>query len=99
MTITKKTIAATFTAVLIGSLTITPASAAVPTYGWSEISFVTHEGSAASSSTQIGHTSGEFNRNDLSAITHKAVPLGVKSMAKATFNGYSRNDITAITHN
>lgn len=99
MTITKKTIAATFTAVLIGSLSINPASAAVPTYGWSEVSFVTHGGSAASSSTQIGHISGEFNRNDLSAITHKSVPVGVKPLAKASFNGYSRNDITAITHN
>lgn len=99
MTITKNTIAATFAAVLIGSLTINSASAAVPTYGRSEISFVTHEGSAASSSTQIGHISGEFNRNDLSAITHKSVPEGVKPMTKVSFNGYSRNDITAITHN
>ncbi len=99
MTITKKTIATTFAAVLIGSLTISSASAAVSTYAWSGISSVTHEGSAASSLTQIGHVSGEFSRNDLSAITHKSVPVGMKPMAKASFNGYSRNDITAVTHN
>ena len=99
MTFTKNTIAATFAAVVIGGLTINSASAAVPAYGWSGISSVTHEGSAPSGITQIGHISGEFSRNDISTITHKSVPVGVKSMAKASLNGYSRNDITAITHN
>ena len=99
MTFTKNAIAATLAAVSIGGLTSIPASAAVPMYGWSEISSVTHKGSAPGNITQIGHVSAEFGRNDISAITHKAVPVGVKSLTRVSFNGYSRNDITAITHN
>ena len=99
MTFTKNAIAATLAAVSIGGLTSIPASAAVPMYGWSDISSVTHKDSAPGNITQVGHVSGEFGRNDISAITHNAVPVGVKSLTRVSFNGYSRNDITAITHN
>jgi hypothetical protein len=99
MTFNKNTIAATFAAVVIGGLTISPVSAAAPVYGWSDISAVTHEGSTASGVTQIGQTSGEYGRNDVSALTNGSLPMGVKPLAKASVNGYSRNDISAITHN
>jgi len=99
MTFTKNTIAATFAAVLIAGLTSNPAFAVDPTYGWTDLSSVTHEGSAAGDTTQVGRTSGEFGRNDISEITNGSLPLGVKPLVQASSDqAYNRNDLTAVTH-
>ena len=98
MTHTKTTIAVTFATVLFGGVMINPASAAVRSHNWSDLTSITNAGAHDSGMTQIGRTSKEFSFDDLSAVTHSSIPVGVKPMVKATGKMYSRNDITAITH-
>ena len=80
MTTTTSTISLIFAAVFIGGLTSSPASAAVAVYGWSDVSSVTHKGSRTSDVTQVGHSSGEFGKNDLSTVTHQSVEVTLRPL-------------------
>jgi len=93
VTRTHNTITATFAALMIGALTMNPASAAA---NWSDISAVTH-GGVTSGAKIVG--TDEFNRTDLSAVTHGSRTTGEKQIGRFSSDNYSPTDITSITHN
>ena len=97
---TKYTIATTFAALMIGSLTINTASAAVKIQDqtWGDLNSVTHSAVVETGQGQAGHVPNEFSRTDLSAVTHRSVPLGTTAIGRDSGSEYSRNDLTATTH-
>jgi len=94
MTRTNSTVAATLTALLIGGLTISPASAATK---WSDISAVTH-GGGATAQPKAG-SSDAYSRTDLSAVTHGSKSTAAEQIGRFSSDNYSASDITSITHN
>ena len=92
MKLTKSTLAATFAALLIGGLAISPASAAVK---GSDLTSVTH-GSVAEQANPFGAVAGkQFSRSDIAAVTHKAAG----SNGRLEGNQYRWSDINAVTQN
>jgi hypothetical protein len=92
MKLTKSTLAATFAALLIGGLAISPASAAVK---GSDLTAVTH-GSAQEQSNPFGPVAGkQYSRGDIAAVTHN----GSGSNGRLSGNNYRWSDINAVTRN
>jgi hypothetical protein len=92
MKLTKSTLAATFAALLIGGLAISPASAAVK---GSDLTAVTH-GSAQEQSNPFGPVAGkQYSRSDIEAVTHQASGEN----GRKSGNGARWSDITSVTHN
>ena len=94
MTRTKNTIAATLAALFVGGLTMNAASAATK---WSDLTAVTHGGSATAGMKVVG--SNAYGRTDLSAVTHGSDSSGQKQVGRYSSDNYSPTDITTITHN
>ena len=92
MKLTKSTFAATFAALLIGGLAISPASAAVKA---SDLTSVTH-GSVAEQANPFGPVAAkQFSRSDIAAVTHSDSNVNGPISGKQ----YRWSDITAVTHN
>jgi len=98
MKLTKTTFAATFAALLIGGLTMTPASAAVRTTGdsWVDLSFTTHSQTAVAANPFSATPNHTYSRADISSLTHRNL-TGVTT-SRLTTGNHGWSDISSITH-
>jgi hypothetical protein len=91
MKLTKNTLAATFAALLIGGLAISPASAAVK---GSDLTAVTH-GSAQEKSNPFGPVAGkQYSRSDIAAVTHQ----GSGENGRISANQFRWSELGAVTN-
>jgi len=91
MRLTKNTVTATFAALLIGGLTISPASAAVQGF---DLTSATH-GANTNQANPFGPVAGqEYSRADIASVTHK----GTGSNRQKSDKGSNWSDISNVTH-
>jgi hypothetical protein len=91
MKLTKNTLAATFAALLIGGLSISPASAAVSGF---DLTSATHS-SGSNQSNPFGPVAGkQYSRADIASVTHK----GAGSNDAKSGNNAGWSDISSVTH-
>jgi hypothetical protein len=112
MKFTKSTLAATFAALLLGGLTINPASAAVrgayrpaekstdSFYKWSDISSLTNGLASKDVSTpQFGDLENFYKWSDRNFTSQSRVPSTLKPIGHSAANFSKLSDITSTTHN